>query len=87
MIQNSQHIQISEHSTEGQAPVDIREILQQAIEHHKAGRFDQARSLFEIVLSSEPSNPTALHALALMACREGQYEQAINLVEKAIASK
>jgi len=59
--------------------------IQEAIEHQKAGRLDQARQLYESVLLDDPCNSTALHAMSVMACKSGRQDEAATLVEKAIA--
>ncbi|MHC4395197.1 MAG: tetratricopeptide repeat protein, partial [Planctomycetota bacterium] len=65
---------------------DITETMQVAIQHHQAGRLQQAEKLYQLVLQTEPDNPAVLHSLGLMAHQTSQYDIAVNLVGRAIAA-
>lgn len=56
-------------------------------EHHKAGRFEQARLHYEQALRVAPGHPDALHMLGLIAHQTGQHGLAVELISKAIAGK
>jgi protein O-GlcNAc transferase len=60
-------------------------ILENALEHHRAGRLEQAKILYLQILQAQPNHPDALHLLGLISLQHGQHEQAINLINQAIA--
>ncbi|MDH3327715.1 MAG: tetratricopeptide repeat protein [Desulfobulbaceae bacterium] len=62
-------------------------ILQQAQSLHKAGRFDQAETLYRQILLAEPNHPEALHFLGLLAHQLGRKEFALELLRKALNSR
>jgi len=59
--------------------------LDDALEHHQAGRLNEAERLYRGLLSTNPNHPMALHYLGLLAHQVGQYEPSIELISKAIA--
>ncbi len=63
----------------------LRATLEQAIEHHQAGRLPQAEALYREVLRIQPGQPDALNLLGVMANNAGQPELAIDLIGQAIA--
>lgn len=63
---------------------DTQNLLQSAVSHHQAGRLDDARALYDKVLSLEPKNPNALGFLGLLYFHKGDCEQAINYIGQAI---
>lgn len=60
-----------------------RQWLQLAVEHHQAGRLQQAHEIYGQILQADPSNTYALRYLGLMAQQLGNHEQAVELIEKA----
>jgi len=58
--------------------------LQRALEHHQAGRFAEAQSLYRKVLQREPRNADALHLLGLLEHGMGQGERGALLIEQAL---
>jgi len=52
---------------------------------HQAGRLDEARSVYEQVLSVDPQRPDALHYLGLLASQVGDFGPALQLMEQALA--
>lgn len=60
-------------------------ILENALEHHRAGQLEQAKSLYLQILQKKPNHPDALHLLGLIYSQQGQHEQAISLINQAIA--
>jgi tetratricopeptide (TPR) repeat protein len=59
--------------------------MQEAKDHHRAGRLPQAAALYQQVLQSEPNHPEALHLLGLIAQDNGQLDAAVELMRKASA--
>ena len=58
--------------------------LQAALEHHGAGRLQEAAELYREALRAEPANSDALHLLGVAELQLGRHEPAIGLIEKAI---
>ncbi|MFQ5935084.1 MAG: tetratricopeptide repeat protein [Acidiferrobacterales bacterium] len=62
----------------------MRNDLQRAFEHHRAGELKQAEALYRQVLISQPDHPDALNLLGLIAVQNAQYKDALQLFERAI---
>jgi tetratricopeptide (TPR) repeat protein/ADP-heptose:LPS heptosyltransferase len=63
----------------------IAQVLDQAVAHHRAGRFAQAESLYKQILARDPKHIDALQLLGTVACQNGRPEEAIEMLERAIA--
>jgi predicted O-linked N-acetylglucosamine transferase (SPINDLY family) len=61
------------------------EILQLAIQHHRAGRLREAAGIYQQILQTEPTHADALHLLGVVCQQTGQYERAIDYIGQAIA--
>lgn len=61
--------------------------MRAGIEHHQAGRFEQAQFHYEQALQAAPNHPDALHMLGLVAHQTGKHGLAVELIGKAIAGK
>jgi len=64
----------------------IPKTLEVAVEHHRAGRFQQAEALYRQILQTDPNHADALHLLGLIAHHVGQHDIATDLIRKAIAN-
>jgi predicted O-linked N-acetylglucosamine transferase (SPINDLY family) len=64
---------------------DKQQFLERAVQHHRAGRLQEAELLYRKILSRTPSNPDALHYLGVLAHQHGRYEEAVNYLEKSLA--
>src|SRR5262245_17319464 len=62
-------------------------IFKQALALHRAGRLAQAETLYRRVLAGDPANPDALHNLGLVAHQSGRQEEAVGLIQEAIARR
>jgi predicted O-linked N-acetylglucosamine transferase (SPINDLY family) len=60
------------------------ELLQQGVEHHRAGRPQEAAQCYQQVLRSNPTQPDALYLLAVLAHEAGRPEVALELARRAI---
>jgi tetratricopeptide (TPR) repeat protein len=58
--------------------------LAAAFQHHQAGRFERAASLYRQILNKKPDHPDALHLLGILALREGRGDRAVQLIGKAV---
>jgi predicted O-linked N-acetylglucosamine transferase (SPINDLY family) len=63
----------------------IPEALQVALQHHQAGRLEQAEVIYRQILQVQPQHPDALHLLGVLAHHVGQHEQAVRYIGQAIA--
>ncbi|MCX7180837.1 MAG: tetratricopeptide repeat protein, partial [Proteobacteria bacterium] len=63
----------------------IESILLEATTHHRAGRVEQAETLYQKVLELDRNQPVALHLLGWLAYQVGQKDVAVQLIERAIA--
>ncbi|MCW8863090.1 MAG: tetratricopeptide repeat protein [Rhodospirillales bacterium] len=64
--------------------IDIEKELHLGLEHHRAGRIEQARDCYRAVLDASPNNPDALNLLGVLAGQLGQVEAALTLMHKAV---
>src|SRR6516162_6783186 len=63
----------------------MQDSMQIAIQHHQAGRLQEAGRIYQSVLARNPNNPDALHLLGLVAHQLGQHQPAAQLLSRAIA--
>jgi len=64
--------------------LDISEQIQAGLQHHQAGRFQEAEAIYQSILSEQPHNPDILYLMGVLALQKGSNESAVDLVEKAI---
>lgn len=69
-----------------QAP-DTQQTLNQAVQHHTAGRLPEAEAIYRQVLQSIPDQPDALHLLGVIAHQTGRGIEAVDLITRAIAAR
>ncbi len=65
----------------------IPQLLQSAIDHHRAGRLSPAEQLYRQILSQNPNHPDALHLFGLLALQTNHIPESIQLIEKAVSIK
>ena len=73
-------------SAPNSAPDPLLESVQQAMQCHAAGRFDDAKTIYQQVLAQAPDHPDALHLLGVLAAQQGDHAQAHALIWRAIAT-
>ena len=61
--------------------------LNDAVDHHRAGRLIEAEKIYRQILAAEPDYPYALCLLGTIAQATGEYDQAVELISRAIAVK
>ncbi len=66
---------------------DVQPQLQEALAHHRAGRFGAAAQIYTQILERDPGQVDALHLLGVVCHRLGQAGQAVQLIARAIAIK
>lgn len=59
--------------------------LQVAAEKHRAGQIEEAERMYRQVLRWQPDHPDALHLLGLLAAQINQLDDALPLLDRAIA--
>ena len=59
-------------------------ILEEALAHHRAGRWDQAEAGYRRLLRLEPHNGDARHLLGVLAFQRGDGRRALELIDSAI---
>ena len=62
----------------------VRELIAQAAEHHRAGRLEDAETVYREILRRDPRNLEALRLLALIAMKTEHYGQAESLLKRAV---
>jgi tetratricopeptide (TPR) repeat protein len=60
------------------------QLLEEAINHHRAGRLSQAETCYQKILTQDPAHADALHLRGLVAYQQGQYDRALDCVTKAV---
>jgi len=66
--------------------MSTEDLLAAAVAHHKAGRLDQAASLYESILTEQPDHADALHASAVIALGRRDTDEAISRLQRAIVA-
>lgn len=56
-----------------------------ALQHHQAGRLQEAESIYRQILGVQPANHAALHYLGLIALHVGQPQIAVDYMSRAVA--
>jgi predicted O-linked N-acetylglucosamine transferase (SPINDLY family) len=67
------------------ASTDAETLLQQATDHHVAGRLAEAGTLYQQVLALSPDHPVALHRLGVLLLQAGQAGAAAGLFGRVVA--
>jgi predicted O-linked N-acetylglucosamine transferase (SPINDLY family) len=62
----------------------IADHIGHALDHHNAGRTDEAVSLFNTILQNDPRNVVALYMLGAISSERGQYQVALQYLNHAI---
>jgi predicted O-linked N-acetylglucosamine transferase (SPINDLY family) len=65
----------------------IQQAFDLALQHHRAGRLNDADTLYRLILSYEPQNADAMHLLGVTSHQAGQNDVALDLIRRAIALK
>ena len=61
------------------------QLLQQGRFHHTQGEIARAMDNYTQVLRTDPKNIDALYYVAVVACQEGQFQQGIDLAQRALS--
>jgi predicted TPR repeat methyltransferase len=60
-----------------------QDLLQIALEHHRAGRLRQAEAGYRAIAENEPGNPDAAHWLGVLSFQAGRVDEAMPLLQRA----
>src|SRR5450631_1659491 len=63
------------------------ELLANALEYFRAGRYAEAEAAYVEILAHEPGHFVCLHHLGLIAHQRGEHAAAARLIEQALAAK
>ena len=63
---------------------DMTSVLAAALDHHQAGRRDEAEPLYRQVLAADPAEPTALYLFGLMNFEAGRPDVAEGLLQQLV---
>ena len=67
--------------------IDTHPILGEALNHHQAGRHDEAAALYRKALEADPREPTALYLFGLLNFETGQTEAALDLLRRVVEAR
>jgi len=65
----------------------IQQTYDLALQHHRAGRLQDAEQLYRQILTEQPEHAAATHNLAVIARQIGRSDVAVNMLRRAIALK
>jgi protein O-GlcNAc transferase len=63
----------------------IQQTFDLALQHHQAGRLQEAERLYRQILTQQPEHAVAMHHLGLIAYQAGRNDAAVDLIRRAIA--
>ena len=67
------------------AMTETNEQLRQALEHHKAGRYDEAAAGYKAALAVDARNARAAHYLGILTLQAGRIDEGAELLARAVA--
>ncbi len=70
----------------GPTGADVHEALEAARRFHEAGKWDEARDIYDQILSYLPDQPDACHLRGLIALRDEEFGTAEALIGRAVAA-
>ncbi|MEY4965616.1 MAG: hypothetical protein RL274_1199 [Pseudomonadota bacterium] len=67
--------------------MELQQLFEQGVAAHRAGQLARAEGLFRQVLRADAVNVPALHMLGFVRAQQGDYDDAITLLHKAVKQK
>jgi protein O-GlcNAc transferase len=64
--------------------MELRQLFEQGVAAHRTGNLVQAEKIYRQVLRTDAGNFPALHMLGYLKAQQGQYDDAINWLNKAV---
>lgn len=77
--------QAPNNQTQNKRQVTITEAMEIAVAHHRAGRIQDAETIYRQILAMYPNVPGALHMLGVVLFQNNRPEEGIELIRKALA--
>jgi Tfp pilus assembly protein PilF len=71
-------------NTINNAKTDLAAKINTGYDLLEQGRLDQARKVYEEILKKSPGHPIALNNLAAIACRQGKFQESLDLLNQAL---
>src|SRR5262245_3119361 len=68
-------------------PPTRSQVFQTALQHHQAGRFDQAEAIYRQLLAQAPDAAAAMQMLGVLCVQTSRGNEGIELIRQAIALK
>jgi len=68
------------------ADLSIKQALDLALSHHRAGQLGQAEPIYRQILSAQPNNAPALGMLGTLCHQSGRTDEALDLLRQAVAA-
>lgn len=68
----------------GTSTADTAPLLARAVDHHRAGRLQEAQQLYEEILAAVPGHFDALHLLGVVHLQAGRAGEAVRLIAEAL---
>jgi tetratricopeptide (TPR) repeat protein len=68
-------------------PFATQRMLADAVQHHRAGRLTDAKTLYRQILMVDPHHSDGLHLLGVIAHQSAHYEEAAHLIGRAIVEE
>jgi len=65
----------------------IPELLAKAVEHHQAGRFQEAEQGYRQILQLDPNDINALHLFGVLCQQQGHHDRAVDYISAALRRK
>jgi protein O-GlcNAc transferase len=72
-------------SGKGSISPEVPGMLDEALQHHQAGRLAEAEQLYKKILAVDPQHADTLHLLGILAHDVGRHDVAVELIRQAIA--
>jgi predicted O-linked N-acetylglucosamine transferase (SPINDLY family) len=66
------------------AQITIQQAFDLALQHHRAGRLEEAENLYRQILAQQPNHADAMRLLGVIAHQRGQADVAVDLFRRAI---
>jgi predicted TPR repeat methyltransferase len=74
-------------SGNAQKSSNVEQAFEGALAHHRAGRFKDAEAGYREILKGTPDHADAMHLLGMLLNQRGEGQQAVELIQRAIAMK
>jgi tetratricopeptide (TPR) repeat protein len=70
-----------------QQTLSVDQAIELALQHHNAGRLEEAKHIYFQIIQADPNQPVAMHLIGVVAYQMGENDIAIEFISKAIEIK